>query len=113
MPPPKKEQDNVRHLQPPARQARREPDPTTKALMAQAKAMEEVAAAINRAVDTFEPAMATVHSFGLRLDALCMFLRKKGPWILGSIPGVLVAIQAITPQAAKLLSAWLTGLGAA
>ncbi len=87
-------------------------DPLVAAQVSQARATMEVAKAINRAVDTFAPAANTIHGFGDRLDALCTWLRKKGPWILASIPGVLVGIQAISPQVAKGLQAILTGLGA-
>ncbi len=88
------------------------PDPLVAAQVSQARATMEVAKAINRAVDTFAPAANTIHGFGDRLDALCTWLRKKGPWLLASIPGVLVGIQAISPQVAKGLQAILTGLGA-
>ena len=83
-----------------------------KSQAAQAKAQADFTAAIQRAVDILEPGMNTLHGFGERLDGLCAFMKKRGPWILGAIPGVLVAIQAISPQAAKGLQAALVALGA-
>lgn len=80
---------------------------------------EQLAAAMNRLADVFEqgfqqmaPAFETVHGFGARMDALCGWLKKRGPWLLASVPVVLTAINALSPQAAKTLTAILTGLGA-
>jgi hypothetical protein len=80
---------------------------------------EQLAAAVNRLADVFEkgfeqmsPAFETVHGFGARCDALCMWLKKRGPWLLASVPVVLTAINALSPQAAKTLTSILTGLGA-
>lgn len=73
----------------------------------QAKATAEMAQALVAATERFGPAADTLHGFGQRLDALCMFLTKKGPWVLASIPAVLVSINAISPAAAKALGAVL------
>lgn len=45
-----------------------------------------------------------------RLDLVCRWLRVRGPWLLAMTPVVLVAVQAISPEAGKALSALLTGL---
>lgn len=73
---------------------------------------DAIAAAIHDASATFAPLAEAASAVIHRLDMLCDFLRKKGPWILGSIPTVLVAIQAISPQAAKALAAMLHAAGA-
>lgn len=73
---------------------------------------EAIALAINHAVGTFAPLAHAATDGMRRLDLLCQWLRKKGPWLLASIPGVLVAIQAISPQAAKALATVLQSLGA-
>jgi hypothetical protein len=73
---------------------------------------EAIAGAINNAVARFAPLAHAANDGMRRLDLLCKWLGKKGPWLLASIPGVLVAIQAITPQAAKALATFLQSLGA-
>lgn len=83
----------------------------------QAEATRELAAEVRKLTDELvifakaaEPALETVTGFGQRLDALCLFFRKRGPWILASAPGVLVAIGAISPNAAKWLATVLAGM---
>lgn len=73
---------------------------------------DAIAAAIKDATLTFKPVADAAASGIHRLDLMCDFLRSKGPWILGSIPTVLVAINALSPQAAKALSAVLHAAGA-
>jgi hypothetical protein len=41
---------------------------------------------------------------------LCAVAKKWGPWMLASAPGVLLAIGAISPNAAKALAVWLAGV---
>lgn len=84
-----------------------------RARQAQAKATAKLADAISEAVDRFGPAADTIHGFGDRLDALCMFLQKKGPWLFASIPMILVAVNAISPSAATSLAEVLTKIAAA
>lgn len=84
-----------------------------RARQAQAKATAQLAAAISTAVDRFGPAADTFHGFGERLDALCIFLQKKGPWFLASVPMILVAINAISPTAATGLAEALAKIAAA
>lgn len=91
--------------------------PNEPELCAQAEATRELAAEVRKLTDELvifakaaEPALNTVTGFGERLDALCLFFRKRGPWILASAPGVLVAIGAVSPNAAKWLATFLAGL---
>ncbi|MFN3522288.1 MAG: hypothetical protein ACK4YQ_08555 [Phenylobacterium sp.] len=76
-----------------------------------AASIEAVGAAIEAATDQRKPVDEFYEGATRRLEMLCRWLRRKGPWILATIPGVLVAIQAISPQAAKGLAVLLQGLG--
>ena len=69
-------------------------------------------AAIAAAIERVVPAAEVIHGFGDRLDALCTFIRRRGPWLLASIPVILSAVGAITPNAAAALKTLLAGLGA-
>lgn len=91
----------------PRRRRSRAVDPQAEAMLALAAELKAVNITLGNAVETLKPAIETVHGFGDRLDALCQFLKKKGPWLLGSAPGVLLAVQAISPSAAKALQAAL------
>lgn len=84
-----------------------------KARRAQADATAALAAAIVGATTRFGPVADTVHSFGMRLDALCLFLKKKGPWMLASVPMVLVLVNAVSPQAAAGLAESIAKITAA
>jgi len=69
---------------------------------------DRIAAAMERIADSLEdlkPAADVVHDLADRLDKLCQFTRRRGPWILASIPVVLSAIGAITPELAAALKA--------
>lgn len=68
-----------------------------------AKANYAVADAITAATERFAPAADVLAGVGDRMDHLCQFLRKRGPWLLASTPLVLTSIGAITPEAGKLL----------
>lgn len=61
-----------------------------------ATAMERIA----QSLEDLKPAADVVHDLAARLDALCRFARRRGPWILASIPVVLSAMGAITPELA-------------
>lgn len=74
-----------------------------------AHAMERIADSL----DDLKPAADVVHDLAGRLDRLCQFVRRRGPWILASIPVVLSAVGAITPELAAGLKAALAALGAA
>lgn len=104
----------VRAFTPPA------PDATSLAIQEHAEAMRAVGAALERVADEIraataqrEPVDRFYEGASSRLDKLCQFLGKKGPWLLGSAPLVLVSINAISPQAAKTLAVILQGLGVA
>ncbi|MNX57068.1 hypothetical protein D3C86_878780 [compost metagenome] len=62
-------------------------------------------------LDEVKPAAQVVHDLSARLDKLCTFLRKRGPWLLASIPLVLSAVGAITPEMATGLKAAIAALG--
>lgn len=82
-----------------------------------AESADRMAAAMERIADSLEdlkPAADVVHDLAGRLDKLCQFVRRRGPWILASIPVVLSAIGAITPElAAGLKAAFVALAGAA
>lgn len=91
-------------------------DPTASAILRHSRAMEgvgeglqAVAAAIAANTAQRAPVDHFVAGLGDRLDALCSFLRRRGPWLLASVPGVLMAIGAVTPNAADALAAFLKG----
>lgn len=71
-----------------------------------AVAMERIA----NSLDDLKPAANVVHDLAGRLDRLCQFVRRRGPWILASIPVVLSSIGAITPQLADGLKAAIAAL---
>lgn len=81
-----------------------------------AEATDRMASAMERIADSLEdlkPAADVVHDLAGRLDKLCQFVRRRGPWILASIPVVLSAIGAITPELAAGLKAALAALAGA
>lgn len=73
--------------------------------------MDRLATAVEGIGEDVKPAAAFFGGASARLDALCQFLRKRGPWILASIPSVLVTIGALTPSAARGVNAVLAALG--
>ena len=78
-----------------------------------AESADRMAAAMERIADSLEdlkPAADVVHDLAGRLDRLCQFFRRRGPWILASIPVVLSAVGAITPELAAGLKAALAAL---
>lgn len=87
--------------------ARREPARLSNRC-ADAEAGDRIAAAMERIADSLDdlkPAADVVHDLAGRLDRLCQFVRRRGPWLLASIPVVLSAIGAITPELAAGLKA--------
>lgn len=97
-----------------------QPDATSLAIQEHAEAMRsvgealsQVAAEIRAATAQREPVDKFFDGATMRLDKLCQFLGKKGPWLLGSVPVVLVSINAISPQAGKALAAFLKAAGVA
>lgn len=88
----------------PARRARQKMDPEAAAAFALAKALD-------RATERLGPAADTIVGFGHRLDALCNWLKKWGPWVLGSIPIVASVVGGAAPEVGefigKLLKGWM------
>ena len=81
-----------------------------------AESADRMAAAMERIADSLEdlkPAADVIHDLAGRLDRLCQFMRRRGPWILASIPVVLSAVGAITPELAAGLKAAFAALAGA
>lgn len=79
----------------------------------EAESLEAIATAMTRLADSLDdlkPAANVVHDLAGRLDKLCQFIRRRGPWILASIPVVLSAVGAITPELAAGLKAAISAL---
>lgn len=94
-------------------------DPIASAIRDHAKAMNNVSVAMDGISAAIRPdTVQRQHTdafFKTANDALlCLgtFLRTKGPWILASIPLVLVSVGAISPNAAEALSDFLKAVGA-
>lgn len=80
----------------------------------EAEGMDALVAQMTRIADSLDdlrPAAGVVHDLAGRLDKLCQFIKRRGPWILASIPLVLSAMGAITPEIAAGLKAAITALG--
>ena len=77
-----------------------------------ARAMTRLAKSIDKATETIAPAAEVLGGMGHRLDAFCLFFKKWWPRLLWSAPGVIVAIGAVSPNAAALLKAVLEALRA-
>lgn len=86
-------------------------DPLVQAILANAKAMNAIATAIRANTKQRKPADEFFAGASHRLDAVCGFLRKYGKPILVSIPGVLMAVGAITPKLGAALGRALDALG--
>lgn len=85
-------------------------EPLAEAVREHAKAMHRVADAIVAATAQREPVDQFYEGATERLNLLCAWLKRRGPWLLASIPMVLVAVQAISPEAGKALAAVLQGI---
>lgn len=77
----------------------------------QADATRELAAEVKRLRITVQAGIRQVQPACNAVRGLCAWIKKYGPWILGAAPGVLVAIGAISPNAATALKAALAALG--
>jgi hypothetical protein len=56
------------------------------------------------------PALQTVVGFGTRLDALCRWIKTKGPWAVSGVLAVMLAGNAISPELAALVKALVSGV---
>ncbi|MDP3405038.1 MAG: hypothetical protein Q8S03_10140 [Brevundimonas sp.] len=77
------------------------------------ESVDRMATAMERIADSLEslqPAADVVHGLAARLDGLCRFMRRRGPWLLASIPFVLSAVGAITPELADGLKSLIAAL---
>jgi hypothetical protein len=72
-------------------------------------AQEGQSAEIRRLRFTIRAGVRQVQPACNAVRGLCGWVKKWGPWILGSAPGVLLAIGAISPNAAEALAAFLAG----
>lgn len=72
---------------------------------AQAQALTRIADAL----ESLAPAANTVHDLADRLERLCVFLRKRGPWLLASAPVIASIVGAVIPE----LAPWARNVGAA
>jgi hypothetical protein len=86
----------------PARRARVKQDPEAVAAFALAKA-------INRATDRLGPAADTIVGFGHRLDVLCAWLKKWGPWALASVPVIASVVGGAAPEVGEFIGRILKG----
>lgn len=73
--------------------------------MRSTEALESIAASLI----SLTPAANTVHDLADRLERLCVFLRKKGPWLLASAPLVASIVGAVIPE----LGPWVKAIAAA
>jgi hypothetical protein len=77
-------------------------DRQTDAIREQTSEIRRLRLSAQAAAREVAPAIKTVRN-------LCVALRKWGPWVLATAPGVLVAIGAISPNAAAALKALISG----
>lgn len=87
------------------RAPRARPDP-------EAAAALKLAAAIDRATARLGPAADTIVGFGHRLDLLCAWLKKWGPWALGTAPIVLTVIGGSSAQVGQVIAALIKAYAA-
>lgn len=83
---------------------------------AEAEGMDALVVQMTRIADSLDelrPAADVVHDLAGRLDRLCQFIRRRGPWLLASIPLVLSAVGAITPELAAGLKTAISVLAGA
>ncbi len=76
-------------------------DPIETGSRAVAAALNNVAEAMREATLQRKAADEFFGGLAHRLDGLCRFLGKFGPWLLASCPLVLAIIGAVTPRAAE------------
>lgn len=82
--------------------SRRKVDPEVAATL-------KLTAAINRATDRLGPAADAIVGFGTRLDHLCAWLKKWGPWALATVPVVASLVGGASPQVGELMGKILKG----
>jgi hypothetical protein len=70
-------------------------------------ALEAVANEVRTATVQRKPVDEFFAGASMRLDRLCHWMKVRGPWLLASMPIVLVAVQAISPEAGRALAAIL------
>lgn len=73
----------------------------------EARAQLALAKAINKMDDRFGPAADAIVNFDKRFDALCKWLKKWGPWVMGTIPIVYSMMAGGSAEAGKWLGAFL------
>lgn len=74
----------------------------------QAEALTRIADAL----ESLAPAANTVHDLADRLERLCVFLRKKGPWLLASAPLIATIVGALIPELGPMARAIATAMAA-
>lgn len=93
----------------------RRPEPeltTAQAIVYHADKLGALAKAINHHTEQRKAADDFWEKAGGYLDATCRFFKKKAPMLLLSAPAVIVIIQGMSPNVAKLLAIALKALGA-
>lgn len=73
----------------------------------EARAQFALAKAINKMDERFGPAADAIVSLDKRLDALCEWLKKRGPWVLASVPVVYSMMAGGSEATAKWLGAFI------
>lgn len=74
----------------------------------QAEALTRIADAL----ESLAPAANTVHDLADRLERLCVFMRKKGPWLLASAPLIASIVGAVIPELGPAVRAIASALAA-
>lgn len=77
------------------------------ATLALAKSGEKIAEALEQLV----PAAEAIHALGLAQQRLCSFLVGNRLKLAASVPAVIIMVQGISPNAAKLLANLLRAWG--
>lgn len=91
-----------------------EPEIEVDPIIRQAEAGEALAKAMDRlagAIEDLKPAADGIHSLGVAQTKFCNFLVKHRLKLALSIPSVLVAVGAISPNAAHTVAVILKSLG--
>lgn len=82
-------------------------DPQVAALDRQTAAIEALTAAVNAGREDFKPAADALHGLFMAQTRLCDFLVNHRLKIVGGCVTILVAVGAISPNAAAMISAAL------
>jgi hypothetical protein len=85
--------------------------PQADATMALASEVRKLRMTVAVGLRQAQPALRSVKCAGDRAETTAKWLKKWGPWLLASGPGVLVAVGAISPNAANALKVFLAGFG--